>query len=192
MQHITSDERLMMSNVICFPETWIWTDEDKSKLDLHGFKAHHNAVGKGRGISVYYEEAKFTHTQDTKEEKIQLTKLSSKDLILVVVYKAPGGNDGVLRDHIANIITQTDQRSTLVFGDFNMCFIDNKNNRATKFLIQNHFKQLVKEATHIEGGHIDQVYIRSEDVSPTLELYSPYYTSRDHDCLCITFPENEE
>ena len=181
-----------MSNVICFPESWIWRDEDKSKLELHGFKAHHNAVGKGRGISVYYEENKFTHIQDIQDEKIQLTKLSSKDLILVVIYKAPGGNDGVLRDHLASIIPQSGHGSTLVGGDFNMCFIDNKNNRTTKFLLQNNFKQLVNEATHIDGGHIDQVYLRSDSILARFELYSPYFTVKDHDALCISIPETEE
>ena len=61
-------------------------------------------------------------------------------------------------------------------------------------------------ATHVEGGHIDQVYFKvySNDnfVDPILfkvyhrdgstkfdvdvKLYSPYYTAFDHDALCIT------
>ena len=52
--------------------------------------------------------------------------------------------------------------------------------------------QLVKEATHIEGGHIDHVYIRSEGLSATVEMYSPYYTAKDHDALCISISESEE
>jgi hypothetical protein len=52
---------------------------------------------------------------------------------------------------------------------------------------------LVREATHIEGGHIDHVYLRTdESMSATVEIYSPYYTAKDHDAICVSFPETEE
>ena len=54
------------------------------------------------------------------------------------------------------------------------------------------FKQLVHEATHINGGHIDHVYLRSDSLVATVELYSPYYTAKDHDALCISLPETEK
>ena len=74
-----------------------------------------------------------------------------------------------------------------------MCYIDNKKNRSTKFLLNNGFKQLVHEATHINGGHIDHVYLRTdESMNASVELYSPYYTAKDHDALCVSFPETEE
>ena len=125
------------------------------------------------GISVYHKESKFTHVQDVDG-----------------VYKAPTGNDGILRDHLQNLIDEN--RSTLICGDFNMCLIDNKNSRTTKYLILNCFKQLVKEATHIDGGHIDHVYLRSEGLLSTVQMYSPYYTAKDHEALYISFPETEE
>ena len=71
-----------------------------------------------------------------------------------------------------------------------MCFIENRNNKSTQFLLQNGFKQLVHDATHIEGGHIDHVYIRN--VLVDIEMYSPYFTAKDHDALCISIHETEE
>ena len=47
-------------------------------------------------------------------------------------------------------------------------------------LPSNGFNQLVTEATHIRGGHIDRAYWR--DVWG--DRYSPYYS--DHDGICTT------
>ena len=79
-------------------------------------------------------------------------------------------------------------RPTIITGDFNLCFKTNSNNGVTKRLLELGFTQLVKEATHIQGGHIDHVYWRDQ-VSPVfqepvLERYSPYYS--DHDALLVT------
>ena len=73
-----------------------------------------------------------------------------------------------------------------------MCFIDNRNCRTTNFLIESQFKQLVTEATHFLGGHIDQVYLRSNNYIADVELHSPYYTAKDHDALCICLTETEQ
>ena len=191
IEHIKSDEVLTISDAICLNETWLWPNEDTSIFNIEGFNAIHNTTGRGKGVTVYFKATKFMHLRDITDNKIQLSKLRGKLFDLVVVYKAPNGNDGILRDHLSNMIESN--RSTLVCGDFNMCYIDNKNNRATKHLLNNSFKQLVHEATHINGGHIDHVYLRSEEsVTAAVELYSPYYTSKDHDALCISFPETEE
>ena len=190
ISHIKSDRTLTISDAICFPETWIWRDEDTLSLELDGFKVHHNAVGRGKGISVYYKEDKFSHILDIDDEQIQITKLAGEYFDLIAVYKAPAGKNQELQDHLMNLIDSN--KSTLVCGDFNMCFVDHRNNKATRFLLENNFKQLVQEATHIQGGHIDHVYLRSENMLATLELHSPYYTAKDHDALCITLPEMEE
>ena len=190
IEHIMTDKTMTISDAICLSETWIWSDEDTTRFALEGFTAHHNAVGRGKGVSVYYKECKFMPIENISDEKIQLTKLSGNNFDLIVAYKSPTGNDRTLQEHLQKLIEYN--RSTLVCGDFNMCFIDNRNSRSTKFLLQKGFKQLVKEATHFDGGHIDHVYLRSEGLLATVELYSPYYTAKDHDALCISFLEGEE
>ena len=190
LPHIKEDTILNISDVICFTETWLWENEDTSRYKLDGYKAHHLAVGKGKGISVYYRESKFRHIEDVTTEKIQLTKLSGKSLDLIAVYKAPKGNDGMLRDQLQCLINEN--RSTIICGDFNLCFVDNRNCRTTKYLTSSKFKQLVHEATHIDGGHIDHVYLKSDCVVGIVQLYSPYYTAKDHDASCISLPETEE
>ena len=174
----------MMSDMICLTETWIWPDENTSGFNIEGYAVNHNSQGKGRGVSVYYKLAKYVHVQDVREEKIQLSMLSGIMLDVIIVYRAPLGNDGALRDHLNKLINK--KRSTLICGDFNMCFIDNRGSRTTRFLLNNGFKQLVNDATHIDGGHIDQAYLNTEcNIPVTIDIYSPYYTAKDHDALCI-------
>ena len=50
------------------------------------------------------------------------------------------------------------------------------------------FKQLVDEATHFQGGHIDHVYCNNkpDQFQVDITLYSPFYLDKDHDALLIT------
>ena len=48
------------------------------------------------------------------------------------------------------------------------------------------FNQKIHEATHFEGGHLDQAWLRSEKESCSIEIYSPYYNCKDHDALLCT------
>ena len=57
-----------------------------------------------------------------------------------------------------------------------------KNNRLIKRLEDLGFQQLIKEATHFAGGHIDHIYVNHQAVVD-VSLYSPYYCAKDHDAL---------
>ena len=86
----------------------------------------------------------------------------------------------------------TTGKAVLITGDFNICVLNHRNNRMSKGLKQNGFTQLVREATHIRGGHIDHVYWKDETgewKNPQLELYSPYYT--DHDASLVTLMKKD-
>ena len=191
LQHLASDYSFRNSDVICLPESWIWKDEDTTGLEMEGFRAHHNAGGRGCGITIYYKEYKFHHSQDITEDRIQLTKLIGDQIELIVVYKAPSGKDSELARHLEGIINP--KTSTLICGDFNMCYIEQRRNMSTSYLLSQNFKQLINEATHINGGHIDHIYLKtSKAISVTTELYSPYFTAKDHDALLVSLCETEE
>ena len=108
--------------------------------------------------------------------------MSLKHTDLIVVYKSPTGKDSDLRNILERAINP--QRSTLVCGDFNMCFTERKISNTILFLIESGFMQLVQDPTHIAGGHIDHVYVRG--IQANIQLYSPYYTAKDHDGLLIS------
>ena len=80
-----------------------------------------------------------------------------------------------------------DNKPVLITGDFNICYQMNKTNRLIEGLEANGFRQLVHEATHIRGRHIDHAYWRDNEGTlsePALDRYSPYYS--DHDAIGLT------
>lgn len=87
---------------------------------------------------------------------------------------------------LENIISK--KKATFILGDINICYDKQRRNKNIEYLEANNFKQLVKCATHLLGGHIDHAYLTGDqqvfkDVD--IEQYSPYYTSQDHDGLLI-------
>ena len=51
-------------------------------------------------------------------------------------------------------------------------------------LAKKSFKQLVNRPTHVEGGKLDQLYVRKLDVVD-VSLHHPYYS--DHDAIIAMF-----
>ena len=90
---------------------------------------------------------------------------------------------------LENLIDKS--KPTLVTGDFNVCYRQNRSNSITMKLEQLGFQQLVMKATHVQGGLIDHAYWYDSDQiwgEPSLEMYSPYYS--DHDCILISLYKN--
>ena len=81
---------------------------------------------------------------------------------------------------------------TIVCGDFNLCYIEHRQNEATKMLELLGFSQLNKEASHYLGGHIDHVYTNhSRDrFQVDVSQYCPYYFAKDHNALLVTITKN--
>ena len=84
-------------------------------------------------------------------------------------------------------------RTTIVGGDFNVCVFKAPNNFVTHMLKGKGFLQIVKNATHIEGGVLDHVYIKQDGCkfSWNVEEFPKYYS--DHDGLGLTlWTENKD
>ena len=116
---------------------------------------------------------------------MQITKFTSSELDIINVYRSSKGNSLDLLNYLVGMINK--EKPTLITGDFNMCFQTHSGNRMSKGLEEIGYRQLVRKATHIRGGHIDHAYWRQDNEvwkDPELELYSPYYS--DHDTLLIT------
>ena len=113
---------------------------------------------------------------------MQLSKLESVE--------SEQGNTTELLKHITDCITK--DKATIITGDFNICYHATKNNKITKYLEANGFIQLMTEATHIKGRHIDHFYFKSDEKilkNPLIYRYSPYYS--DHDAICATLSLEE-
>jgi hypothetical protein len=179
---IVGDRTLMESSIIAFSETWL---DQKTTLNINGYKAHFNSIGPGKGLVLYWKDDAFQPTLDIKQEKMQITKLTSQELEVIAVYRSDQGNTLELIQHLNDMIKP--EVATVICGDFNICFKANRNNRVTQFLTKNGFSQIMNEATHIKGRHIDHFYFKpginiGENIS--IHRYSPYYS--DHDAICAT------
>ena len=115
-----------------------------------------------------------------------MTMFSSPLLDSIHVYRSADGSLREVRDELEELINPA--KSVLISGDFNICLDREPNNLVTGHLRERGFEQLVKEATHDDGGRIDHIYIKQTpelEADPELVHHYPYYS--DHDALCVTF-----
>ena len=188
-EDIRTDKMLQFSDVICLCETWLKNDDFQPALQIDGYKLHLNSYGnsRGKGVALYYKEWKFDAKKLIKQEDIQVSKLSSPDLDIVAIYRSSRCHNA--SEVLVSILNGA--KDTLICGDFNICFKQNRHHPLINILENLGFSQFVKEATHIDGGCIDQVYYRKKknNYHIDVDIYSPYYTALDHDALLVTVKE---
>ena len=71
--------------------------------------------------------------------KIQITEMESPKLEVITIYRSEEGNISVLLEHLKLMISPG--IPTVVQGDFNLWYRTNKDNRVTKYLENEGFKQ---------------------------------------------------
>ena len=71
----------------------------------------------------------------------------------------------------------------------NFCYREKKQE-----FIRHNFMQLMKQPTHICGGHIYQFYIRDNSFQYDVDvsLYSPCYVAKDHDAVSTVVYKKRE
>ena len=113
---------------------------------------------------------------------LQLTKLSTNTLDIVNIYRSQEESFNFMKRHLQNLVNIN--KNTLIIGDFNFCYLE-KTNNLSNYLDELGFRQLVSSATHINGGLLDQVYIRQvEGINGAMaEQMSNYYS--DHDTITV-------
>ena len=183
---LRADEKLLKASVLMLSETSLIPGSSNcDQYQLPGFEASFGVVGNGKGVACYHR-VPGKQCNIYSQADFQIMELIMDRLDIISLYRSSSAS-------IVQVVESLEQRirwnrPTIITGDFNLCFKTNSNNGVTKRLLELGFTQLVKEATHIQGGHIDHVYWRDQ-VSPVfqepvLERYSPYYS--DHDALLVT------
>ena len=119
-----------------------------------------------------------------KLHDFQATCLSSSELDVISVYRSSNCKTAI--EHLCSLVTPN--KSTIICGDFNICYNENRSHPLIQKLLSLGFEQVVRSATHIDGGLIDHVYVckREQIGDVDVQLYSPYYTALDHDGLLLT------
>ena len=187
-QDMLADVKLMKADVLQLSETSLTAENNLGALQLPGFQSSHTVVANGKGIATYYKESTIQghHLERFKGADFQVSVLSLPTVDCINVYRSSTASLVETADAILERIR--DDKPTLIMGDFNVCTVKQPNNSITRSLLDLDFTQLVSEATHIRGGHIDHIYWR-DSVNPAFrppvfERYSPYYS--DHDALLVT------
>ena len=73
----------------------------------------------------------------------------------------------------------------------NACNMKSPDNQLKRYLEEIGFKEIVREATHIDGGHLDHAYVLNQGSlkeDTVVQLVSKYYS--DHDAVCIILKLN--
>ena len=181
---IKADCHLLEADVIHLVETSLNADE-KDVFILPGYSSHAINISNGKGIVTFYKSGIVEHKNDIKESNMQITKFSSSSIDIINTYRSANGHSVELLNNIIKMAPL--ENAVLITGDFNICYQMNRMNRLIQGLENLGFRQLVNEATHIRGRHIDHVYWRDPTGTwsePDLDRYSPYYT--DHDAIGLT------
>ena len=181
MEDIKADPILKIADMVILSETWLQTNTspDDPSLQLEGFCLHLNSGGRGKGLAIYYKEDMFTPTQDIQEDNLSVSLIQGQDLSVVGVYRSAENQTlaGDLKETIPLV------GRCIVTGDFNICSTRNPDHRVFQELKNLGFRQMVTEATHVSGSKIDHVWLRDLGCESDVKVYSPYYTSKDHDAL---------
>ena len=169
-----SDAILLKSDIICLQGIWLENDEAIDDLKIPNYDLYLNSKGRGKGVAAYCRKDIFRHEIDIKRENMQISKYSSDNLDIIVIYRSQQGSYDDLNQIIEEI--KTEEKPHLVLGDLNFCYLDNPNNPTRKYLENQRFAQIITNPTHIEGNLLDQAYLKDDhgELECTTELHSKY------------------
>ena len=111
-------------------------------------------------------------------------KFEAADIVIIGVYRSNEGNCRDIGEKLDAMAVE--DKFCVIGGDININLLKSPNNLITAKLKEKGFEQIVKKATHIEGGLIDHVYIRQGKKNKIGEQekrenrFSPYCASYNH------------
>ena len=180
---ISTDHDLLNSDIICCQETWINEEYDNlDQYEIENYRSHFINNGRGKGLAIYVRE-QLSIEEEVNERFLQLAKIKSNLADIIVLYMSQAGNLNGLENILSQIIkTET---PTIIIGDFNVNFLDEKTKSTSSFLKKQSLVKLVNVPTHIEGSCLDQALVRDQQKMNTYhtQLTSKYYT--DHKALSL-------
>ena len=187
---LSSSSYIKYAEVVCLQETWLKENEDYgNRFEMVGMEHHFVSVGQGKGVATYCRQD-FTLNGSIKKQHYQVIRVSSKSTDVINIYRSSSdGKDSLFVEDLLSLFDG--QKQTYIVGDFNLCYITERNNKIFREIELQGFKQLLKEPTHIEGRQIDLVFhysMQAEHHSNlTVFQFGQYFT--DHDLIKIVFEQ---
>ena len=151
------------------------------EIYLEGFHGSFVNAGRGKGLAVYYKKDQSIVVRDINEEDLQISVLTSANTTIIGLYRSKTNTSLALQE-----ILEVAHDDCVIMGDFNICSNSNPQDPVIQTLKNHGFREMVNRPTHILGGFIDMIWTRVANRLSEAQIYSPYYTCKDHDCLLLS------
>ena len=177
---IRSCNNLLMTDILCFTETWLKRQETPMLQSMSAFRQDrlHKQAG---GVLIYVNneyQAKFVNSKTTKSIDILSLEVTAYGEIfnILLVYCAPNANLTEATQIVQEFsLSVPNEIPIMILGDFNKLKLQDK-------IRSRNLCALVNVPTCKSGSTLDQVYTDWKP-SPTVHI-SPAYFS-DHDIIWI-------
>ena len=90
LKDLTADLRLMNGDLVHVQETSITEENETDHLEFVSHKINFINVGQGKGVASFVNNKIEYSKEETAEEKLQIMKISLKDLVSLNVYRSAG------------------------------------------------------------------------------------------------------
>ncbi|XP_066912801.1 uncharacterized protein [Clytia hemisphaerica] len=115
--------------------------------------------------------------------KFKKETFSSQSISLLILYRPPNSSRNTFREELLQLTSYDDV--DIIVGDFNIDALDPTNQDLNEILSS--FKMIVNEPTHLAGGLLDHVYIKTSFISQReVNCFIKDIYFSDHDGVCFT------
>ena len=108
-------------------ETSLQSDDDDKKFTLRSYQQQSIKVSNGRGLTTYFDPVIAQVNRSMASNNYQILKLKHKDIDLINIYRSKNGRPIQLLESLMSVLDGG--RSTIITGDFNLCFMENRGNK---------------------------------------------------------------
>ena len=174
-------------DLIIFGETWLSNEANIPTLE--NFGVHFNNVGRGKGLAMFYKKDKVTVEDIYTDDLLQMSIARTEKLDIIGFYRS--SEDKSFISALEKWIYP--KKSYVLIGDMNICSRTSSGHKILETLSKIGFNLITKEPTHIQGGYIDQAWLKlnaEEFIEYEHSIYSPFYNCTDHDAILITIKSN--
>ena len=107
------------------------------------------------------------------------------------MYRSQEANFTSVKEDLKTLVDLN--KTTLIIGDMNYCYIED-HNELSKYLSDEEFHQLVKDATHIKGSVLDHAHFRQvgDGAGVDVDLITTYYSDHDMVTVLISYSRKQK
>ncbi|XP_061601162.1 uncharacterized protein LOC133463585 [Cololabis saira] len=205
-RHVTdlaSCTQHLQLNCIAVTETWLPAETRLEAVNLEGFTFHSSP----RSLSYNSNHPALIALQGQQHGGVGLysaDNLASNiikmptfnlecivydcllyNILVAIIYRPPSYPMSLFKQHLGQLLDWLHPKSSniVVMGDFNDDLL--KTSSVCKFLTDQGFHQVVRQATTEKGTLIDHVYVKTKDYEVECEVVPAYFS--DHEAILSSF-----